>query len=263
MDLSPRAPTSPSLSVHSTSSVNSNTSSSSNHAQPYKTTIIITNLAKDDFLAGSSLYKQLSVADHIKLAVLNLAPPPSDAKDPLAEDYILNNINHWSNIPSLARIIIIFKNNESALYVYEYLKANITKFKSDKLKIHLQENLLQKSKSFDNLIHEDHTNLSVTKSLANFKNFHNSSSPTASEEYNEPEPKQFNVYSDLSKLGIDITEYNGQLPDANNTSSIRRTRSLTKTLFKPDLKINTASSQLKKTLPSSPQSPTITLDESF
>lgn len=251
MDLSPPVPASPSLSVHSASSVGS----SSSLQQPFKTTIIITNFAKDDFLAGSSLYKQLSVADHIKLAVLNL-PAPSSLDQ--GEDYILNNIDHWSAIPSLARVIIIFKNNEAASYVYLFLQSNVSKFKSDKLKIHLQENLLQKSKSFDNLIQDASPNLSVTKSLANFKNYHND--PDSMQEYTEPEPQPFNVQSDLSKLGIDITEYDDQPP---SHPSISRTRSLTRTLFKPDLKVNTAASNKNKTHLTSPQSPTITLDESF
>lgn len=234
-----------------------------------RTTIIISNLNKNDFIvdeAATTTFcgKKLSLADQIKLVILNLKNPGNKSQED--EDYYLNHIDYWTNLPFLNRIIIIFKDEQSAHAVYRFLSST----SSDSLtllfpyvKVSQKENLLSRSKSFDSLI-KTSENLSVSKNLTNFKNLHNGAS------YNEPEPKPFNVFEDLSKIGIDLNQYNDedQIDELNKSPAsslslgVKRTRSLTKTLFKPDLKVDTSSIQ-KPQKRDYPPSPTITLDESM
>lgn len=230
-----------------------------------KTTIIISNLHKDDFVSDhKSMTSKMSFADQIKLSILNL---PTPANVSYEEDYYLSMIEQWSNLPFLNRIIIIMKNEDLARLLHKYLTQGT--FLPQHTKVSLQENLITKSKSYDSLIGGSHDSLSITNRLSNFKQFHNEPS-NASEEYAEPEPQLFNAYADLSKMGIDLTDYNDDdqmqelIEDSQGSGDLKRTRSLTKTLFKPDLKVNTQTantqtSRNSKILPS----PTITLDETF
>lgn len=217
-----------------------------------RTTIIVSNLAKGDFIREQG--RSLSLADLIKLAILNL-----DLK-------AVYDIIHWSNLPSLSRIIIIFLAPAAATRAYKFLESTYEAGHSFALprtaKLSLQENLLQRSRSSDNLREKE---LNVTASLENFRNFHNSGSG----KYEEPVPRQFDAYGDLAKLGIDLSAFNSQeqLDELRTESSsappspskaIGRSRSLTKTLFKPSLTVDTGGPTHR-----SPASPTITLDETF
>lgn len=266
-----------------------------------RTTIIISNLNKNDFIVDGTATKtfcgkRLSLADQIKLSILNLENPdpvasaasddstepsgvaststnsgdseasPFNTSTTLYEDYYLNHIEYWTNLPFLNRIIVIFKDEQSAQAIYEFLNSKA----SDSLtllfphvKVSQKENLLSRSKSFDSLI-KTSENLSVTKSLSNFKNLHNGSS------YNEPEPKPSNVIEDLGKIGIDLNQYNNKdqidelrlPPLLTPPPGVTRTRSLTKTLFKPDLSLDTTLLMKPEEKKDYPASPTITLDES-
>lgn len=262
-----------------------------------KTSLIISNLNKEDFVKPSSsqdsqstklISKNLALVDQIKLKVLNF------------EDDIASHISHWSNLPFLSRVIVIFQNETTAKKIFEFLTKELAKFDDhySYIKIHLQENLLQKSKSSDNLHDCQNEKLNVTKSLNNFRNFHNDPKNEFTSEYVEPEPAKFNVYNDLANLGIDLSQYNSaeqleelkqlqqdQNQDQNqkevknsrdgnsplNTNSLPvqlgRRKSTTKTLFKPELKLNTTA---KPGLLNEKQKeqdfvsfPTITLDETF
>ena len=77
--------------------------------------------------------------------------------------------------PILSRVIVIFQNETTAKKIFEFLTKELAKFDDhySYIKIHLQENLLQKSKSSDNLHDCQNEKLNVTKSLNNFRNFHN------------------------------------------------------------------------------------------
>ena len=234
-----------------------------------KTTIIISNLNKDDFVNGGNLlenHSYLGLADQIKLMVLNLNPSsiqfPSSTVVDDSDNYFLNQIEFWSNLPFLNRIIVIFKSESAAKLIYDYLRSDNVSFmqKYPYIKLSLQENLLSRSKSFDNLIGQS-DNLDVTISLSKFKQQHNTKS---SSEINEPTPYQFNVLQDLHKLGIDLREYNDQeqldqLQSPEHNTRLGRSRSLTKTLFRPDLSVKTDTPKARD----SPPSPTITLDETF
>lgn len=222
-----------------------------------KTTIIVTGLDKEAFVASHQSYTPtISPVDMLKLNILNLSPPKGVPNE-YGDDYILNNIRHWSNILALSRVIIIFKCPEAALHVYNHLKAN-PHLLLDNARISLQENLLARSKSYDQM----EENLNV-QNLEKFK-----------KGYDEPLPHHFDVYNDLTKLGINLDAYNSpeQLdelkasPDVSpvlqpsTPTGISRSRSMTKTLFKPTLTLDT------KGVPSPEpvsRSPTITLDETF
>lgn len=230
-----------------------------------KTTLIISNLDKDEFVSDhKSMTSKMSFADQIKLNILNLATP---ANVSYGEDYYLKLIEQWSNLPFLNRIIIIMKNEELAILLHKYLTTGT--LLPQYTKVSLQENLITKSKSFDSLIGGNHDSLSITNRLTNFRQFYNEPA-NASEEYSEPEPQLFNAYEDLSKIGIDLKDYNDDdqmqefVEGSLGSGGLKRSRSLTKTLFKPDLRINTQSANTKTSLNSKiPPSPTITLDETF
>ncbi|CAI5760319.1 unnamed protein product [Candida verbasci] len=246
-----------------------------------KTSIIISNLHKDDFIINNDnsliqTFKSLSFADQIKLKILNY------------NSNIIDDISHWSNLPFLNRIIIIFKNEEIATEIYSYLQKGLADYD---VKITLQENLLKKSKSSESLFDD---NLNVTKSLDNFKTFYNDdSNKDKNFSYDEPEPQQFNVISDLSKLGIDLNDYNDKEQmkelsgeednenklldngDKNDGNAPLRRRS-TKTLFKPKAQGKKSSALNKLSINTKldtndnadnddeyPSSPVITLDETF
>ena len=109
----------------------------------------------------------------------------------------------------MSRIIIIFNDEQIASQTLDYLQEILKPYSY--LKISLQENLLQRSKSQDQIqeLNSSNSNLNVTKSLANFRTFHNDpNNDSKMMDYVEPTPAQFNVLSDLSKLGIDLRDYN-------------------------------------------------------
>lgn len=219
-----------------------------------RTSVIISNLSKDDFVRQNS---PLSLADSIKLAVLNLAP----------DEDILPHISHWSNLPFLNRIIIIFDSEAHALPAYNFLSEAVS---SDSLsfslpasvKVSLQENLLRRSKSNDNL--RESNELNVTASLERFRSHHNSGTLS---DYKEPEPQSFDPALDLKRLGIDPVSADPTSSNVSDSTSLSgspapqlgRSKSVTRTLFKPkpSLKILTANDAADD----SPDSPTITLDE--
>lgn len=229
-----------------------------------KTTIIISNLDKDDFVSDrKSMTSKMSFVDQVKLNVLNLRSPSNIS---YGEDYYLNMIEQWSNLPFLNRIIIIMKNEDLAKLLHKYLTSG--SLLPQHTKVSLQENLITKSKSYDSLIGGSHDSLSITNRLSNFKRFHNEPS-NATEDYCEPEPQLFNAYEDLSKMGIDLSDYNNDdqmqelIEDSNGNGGLKRTKSLTKTLFKPDLKVNTQTANTQTSRSKVLPSPTITLDETF
>lgn len=207
-----------------------------------KTSVIVSNLSKQDFVSQNST---LAVSDQIKLAVLNLHN--DDFPD------ILPLITHWLNLPFLSRIVVILQNEQAAEFVYNFLQKAVSGENDLKLppstKLLLQENLLQTSKLAEDL--QEAKKLDVTKSLENFRSSH------ASGDYQEPEPQKSPRASpnyealDLRKLGIEP----GEEPPR---PLLGRSRSVTRTLFKPSLKLNTSGTATED----APASPTITLDES-
>lgn len=220
-----------------------------------KTTIIISNLKKDDFVADITLTNRMSVVDRIKLHLLNLDPP--EDLNYKGDEYYLNNIQNWTNLAFLNRVIIIFKNENAALHAFKYLTGDNELELSKTIKISLQDNLLSRSKSFDSTMNNS---LDVTKDLSNFRNQYNNNVL----EYKEPAPQTFDVIKDLYKLGIDISDYNEDqdATDFKSPPTLQRSQSLTKTLFKPDLKIKTDIKGALNISNISPTSPKITLDES-
>ena len=90
-----------------------------------KTSVIISNLNKDDFIQNGSdtlslliASKKLSLADQIKLLTLYY------------EDDMTGKITHWSNLPFLGRIVIIFKEELTAEKVYNYLSGELQNIQS-------------------------------------------------------------------------------------------------------------------------------------
>ncbi|EDK39962.2 hypothetical protein PGUG_04060 [Meyerozyma guilliermondii ATCC 6260] len=208
---------------------------------PPKTIVIVSSLNRDDFVVAGN--RSISVVDEIKLNVLNQAVDGN-------RDYYLQHITSWSNLAFLHRIIIILDDETAAQQLSEFLASLHV---SSDARINLQENLLSRSRSFDNFhthkVQEENT-LGTQDSLKRFRNFHNG----LGGDYEEPEPQPFSAYEDLQKLGIDLSEFNSeeQLQELKE-GGVKRSRSVTKTLFKPK----------KDEFDGPPQSPTITLDETF
>lgn len=172
-----------------------------------KTSIIISELDRNDFIKTLNL----SLADRLKLDVLN--------HNNGSPDVFLNEITNWSNLPFLNRIVILVSSELIATQLYDFLLEKKQSYLSH-TKISLQENLLQRSKSYDGTEEE----LS-TKDLRKFKM---QNTPAEIENYSEPKPHKI------------------QTPKAVNK---------TRTLFKPELSIDTG---VEKS--SSVPSPTITLN---
>lgn len=212
--------------------------------QTEQTTVIISHLSKDDFVAAPG--RQLSLANQIKLALLNLTSDNPDHE-------LYQDIVNWSNLPFLNRIIVIFNNGRSASIAHKYLEALYKQQKPFTLpatvKLSLQENLLRRSKLSDALTED--SALELAQSFQKFKSVHNG----LKEDYKEPEPNHFNTYDDLMKLGIDITKLNST--ELFTAPPLDRTHSATKTLFKPKLLLSTLGTEGS----AAPESPTITLDE--
>ncbi|EGV60547.1 hypothetical protein PSN45_001691 [Yamadazyma tenuis] len=205
------------------------------------TSIIISELSRQDFIKTNH---PMSLVDQIKLEILNIDYQGD-------EDYYLNKISTWSNLPFLSRVIIILKDEESSKQLYHYINSEIrSKYHLDPgVKVTLQENLLQRSKSFDGSTADDDS-LSVNM-LKRFKAAH--SSETA--KYQEPKPQIFDVFS-MHRLGLHPQEADAEAVTASDGSSMARSRSMTRTLFKPPLSIET-NLHCQSSMPS----PTITLDE--
>lgn len=207
-----------------------------------QTTVIISHLSKGDFVASPG--KQLSLANQIKLALLNLATD-------ITGHELYQDIINWSNLPFLNRIIVIFNNGASAALAYDYLEKLYRQEKPFTLpataKLSLQENLLRRSKLSDALT--ENNALELVQNLKKFK------STYGEEDYKEPEPKHFDTYEDLMKLGIDVTKLNST--ELFTAPALSRSASATKTLFRPKLELSTAG--MGGSIP--PASPTITLDE--
>lgn len=206
-----------------------------------KTIVIVSSLGRDDFVAAGG--RLVLVVDEIKLKVLNHSVDGN-------RDYYLQHITLWSNLAFLHRIIIILDDESAAQQLGLFLTS------LDVLghaRVNLQENLLLRSRSFDNFhthkVQEENT-LGTRESLQRFRNFHNG----LSGDYEEPQPQPFSAYEDLQKLGIDLAEINSeeQLQELKD-GGVKRSRSVTKTLFKPK----------EDESDGPPQSPIITLDETF
>lgn len=194
-----------------------------------RTSIIISNLTKSDFVAAQG--KSLSLAAQIKLGVLNLPDQPDFS----------NLVVQWSELPFLSRIVAIFKTPEAASLAYGFLEKSYNGTPLFTLpptaKLSLQENLLQRSRLANSLSDIDPVPV-----------------PQNKDAYHEPEPQPFDADKDLPRLGIDVAELNDSAPPIRD---LRRSSSVMKTLFAPPLRLDTnlASSD------ESPRSPTITLEE--
>uniref|UniRef100_A0A0L0NYM5 Uncharacterized protein n=1 Tax=Candidozyma auris TaxID=498019 RepID=A0A0L0NYM5_CANAR len=213
-----------------------------------KTSVIISHLSKHDFV--KELGEALPLSDKVKLAVLTHKGDQFDDLLPL--------ITHWLSLPFLNRIVIILATEDAAAFVHAFLQLailgqNPSLQLPSTAKILLQENLLLALKLSDNL-HEA-KDLDVTKSLERFRSVH------AKGDYQEPEPQKLPELGvaksydaiDLQKLGLDSAQ--GVAPP---TPPLERSRLVTRTLFKPSLKVNTSGAAPND----APVSPTITLDES-
>lgn len=232
-----------------------------------RTSIIVSNLSKNDFVAEYG--HTLSLANQIKLAILNLPPVDSD-------DFV-HSIVHWSELAFLSRIIIIFKTPAAASRAYKFLEAAYNGEGSLTLpvtvKLSLQENLLLQSKLSDAL--NESKELNTSTSLELFREFHNAGLKHG-DLYEEPKPQPFNAYADLKRLGIDVSEFNTEeqlqeMRDASESTSrdqspgslppsrMGRSKSITQTLFKPQLSVDTTASATRN----EQKSPTITLEETF
>lgn len=192
-----------------------------------RTTIIVSNLTKEDFVANG---KALSLASNLKLGVLNLPGQPNFSRQ----------VTQWSELPFLCRIVAIFSTPAAAQLAYDYLKASYSGNSLFTLpqtaKLSLQENLLQRSRLVGGLSDETVLGGSVG--------------------YCEPEPQAFDAQEDLKRLGIDVAALN-ETDEA--PVGLGRSQSMTKTLFRPQLGVDTKVSKS----PGAPSSPSITLDETF
>lgn len=226
-----------------------------------KTSIIISNLAKDDFLAGNARASlvhahKLSLADQIKLAVLTTQVDDRDDTN-----YVIDQVDHWSNLPFLQRIIIIFREETVASGIFKFLTVGEKSLMSQIPQVHiaLQENLLLRSKS-----HEDVTSPtlpgaergSLGDNLRAFRDAHANQQPrTQLPEHATSENATYMAPAPAP----------GLTPICTRPNTILRAQSQTRTLFSPLLTVNTSS------MPNTgvkggmmvPPSPTITLDESL
>lgn len=226
-----------------------------------KTSIIISNLVKDDFLAGNARASlvhahQLSLADQIKLAVLTMHV---DGRDDT--NYVIDQVDHWSNLPFLQRIIIIFREEAVASEIYEFLTVGEKSFLSQIPQIHvaLQENLLLRSKSQDDVISPTLPGTergSLGEDLRAFRDTHANQQPrTQLPEHATSENATYMAPAPALSLA----------PISPRPGNILRVRSQTRTLFTPQLTLNTSTTSNSSVNQGSvvPPSPTITLDESI
>lgn len=222
-----------------------------------KTTIIISNLNKKDFVGDLSLAKNMSFVDQLKLRILNLPSPPG-TEDSSNSNYFLETICNWSNLSFSNRVIIIMKDERLAKLLYDYLQKSCILPASCKLS--LQENLLSRSKSFDSL--EVESRLAHINELKKFKESH-SDDILGDIGYQEPEPQHFDASQYVAEMRNGEADPELDSPSVNSTDNdgLKRSDSQTKTLFKPSLKINTDS--ICKSHDGYILSPTITLDETF
>lgn len=189
-----------------------------------KTCIIVTNLDKQDFVAAPAL--PMLVADTIKFKVAQCCP----------------QVEYWLCLPNLARIIVILTSEADATRAAE----TIREWAADKrpqLRVLLQENLLLRSKLLDAVLESPEMK---------FRS-----------QFTEPSPQAFDVVADLKNIGIDVSDYNttSEMAEWQNppTMGVGRSRSQTRTLFRP--RLDTSDATLKTRGVSPPTSPTITLDD--
>lgn len=224
-----------------------------------QTTVIISNLDKDNFVASEN--SRVSLANKIKAAL-------TDGKLYESESHTLNVIAHWSELPFLNRIIAIFEREADASQAYQYLlksqsgqavsTANTEFLLPTLARVFLQENLLQRSKLSEALT-QDHA---VKTGAQTVETGPRDSGDLAG--YCEPAPKPIDMYTDLLNAGIDISKFNTteQVNEVRGRPQgypqLSRKPTLTKTLFKPSLRIDTNSTGAGEP---SPLSPTITLDQ--
>ncbi|OBA23020.1 hypothetical protein METBIDRAFT_9345 [Metschnikowia bicuspidata var. bicuspidata NRRL YB-4993] len=167
-------------------------------------------------------------------------------------------VSHWSELPFLNRIIAIFHSEADASCACEYLRqaqrvpAGATAFVlPETARISQQENLLQRLSLAGELTQQPVPPSAAAAGLA---------------AYHEPEPKPIDMYADLLRAGIDISKFNTDeqvdevrgAPGHQDAPGVARSRSPTKTLFKPPLRLNTQAACAEG---ASPASPTITLDQ--
>lgn len=133
-----------------------------------QTTIIISNLSKNDFVAQPG--KQISLAGQIKIALLKLTTADSDHE-------LYQDVVNWTDLPFLNRIVVIFNNGASAMAAYRYLEGLYLKQNLFTLpptvNMSLEENLLRKSKLTDALT--EHT-ASTRESSNKFKSLNSAES---------------------------------------------------------------------------------------
>lgn len=189
-----------------------------------KTCIIVTNLDKLDFVAAPG--QPMLVADTIKFTVAQCCL----------------NMEYWLCLPNLSRIIIILTSEADATAAANKLKLWAAET-HPQLRVLLQENLLSRSKLSDAILE--------SPDIGNGSG------------YTEPRPQQFDVVADLKHIGIDVSAYNttSEMAEWQSESpvGIGRTRSQTRTLFKP--KLDTLAATIDRGGISPPTSPTITLDD--
>lgn len=197
-----------------------------------KTSIIVSNLAASAFTANA--VKGMTVPDYLKTRVL--------------QEFTNTEIEYWSNLPFLNRIVIILRTEPTATMVREFV-ADVLRELSIEARITQQENLLRRHKLIDNL------------NLGDFNQWEEENS--ASLDYKEPEPHHSPELPPIDLTEVALLKPIETTTDYGPTPGPKRTRSLTRTLYspppalRPDLSLDIPSDRSH-----SPQkSPTITLDE--
>lgn len=215
------------------------------------TSIIISNLSKQSFTNQGGDKNSLSFVDQLRSEIEGL-PGPSDAHTQ-GHKYYEANLDLWSNIPFLNRVVIIMKDEKLASLLHNWLTQS--KKLPEEVKVTLQVNLLAHSPLAES--YDEGRSLSSNSSISNFQSA-SGQSLYDSTEYSEPEPHHFDTERDLSKLGYDKPSDESNELEGNGKQ--KESNSGKKTLFKPFLSLDTNTA--KKADLSSLNSPTITLEES-
>lgn len=216
------------------------------------TSIIISNLSKQSFTHQGGDKNRLSFVDQLKSEIEDL-PGPTDAQAH-GHRYYEANLDLWSNIPFLNRVVIIMKDEKLASLLHNWLTQN--KKLPEEAKVTLQVNLLAHSPLAES--YDEGRSLTSNSSTSNFQSA-SGQSLYDSAEYSEPEPHHFDIERDLSKLGYDKPSDDNSELEGDGTK-LKKSNSGRKTLFKPLLSLDTSTA--KKAHSSSLRSPTITLEES-
>ncbi|KAG7194239.1 uncharacterized protein KQ657_004959 [Scheffersomyces spartinae] len=197
-----------------------------------KTSIIISNLDNNIFITKG--VKGMTVPDYLKTRVL--------------QDFTNAEMDYWSNLPFLNRIVIILRTEATASKVRELVTELLKELSVDAL-ITQQENLLRRHKLADNLDRED------------FNQWEEENS--AFIDYKEPEP-----HLSPKLPSDDLMLLNNENVDVGGVP--RRKQSITRTLYSPPPLPTTSTSSLRPDLSvnipgdrsySPQQSPTVTIDE--